>query len=76
MGGRLLLAQAVQRAENPDQVHGVDADHRAVAEQLTQDPQGPAVLRIFAITGLDDVIPQFASLDDALAAAPGGAELS
>ena len=29
---------------------------------------GAAVLRIFAITGLDDVIPHFASLDDALAA--------
>ena len=37
---------------------------------------GAAVLRIFAITGLDDVIAQSASLDDALAAASGGAESS
>ena len=37
---------------------------------------GAAVLRIFSVTGLDEVIPQFASLDDALAAAPGGAEPS
>jgi anti-anti-sigma regulatory factor len=29
---------------------------------------GAAVLRIFAITGLDSVIPHFASLEDALAA--------
>ncbi len=29
---------------------------------------GAAVLRIFAVTGLDDVIPHFASLEDALAA--------
>jgi anti-anti-sigma factor len=35
-----------------------------------------AVARIFAITGLDDVIAQSASLDDALAAASGGAESS
>lgn len=30
---------------------------------------GAAVLRIFAVTGLDRVIPNFASLDEALAAA-------
>jgi anti-sigma B factor antagonist len=35
---------------------------------------GAAVARIFAITGLDEVIPQFSSLDDALAAASGGSE--
>jgi anti-sigma B factor antagonist len=29
---------------------------------------GAAVLRIFAITGLDDVIPHFATLEEALAA--------
>jgi anti-sigma B factor antagonist len=37
---------------------------------------GTAVLRIFAVTGLDDVIPHFASLDDALAATSGGTESS
>jgi anti-sigma B factor antagonist len=35
---------------------------------------GAAVLRIFAITGLDDVIPHFASLQGALAATSGGTE--
>ena len=33
---------------------------------------GAAVLRIFAVTGLDDVIPHFASLEEALAATSGG----
>lgn len=32
---------------------------------------GAAVARIFAVTGLDAVIPHFASLDDALAATSG-----
>ena len=35
---------------------------------------GPAVLRIFAITGLEDVIPHFASLEEALAVTSRGAE--
>jgi anti-sigma B factor antagonist len=35
---------------------------------------GAAVLRIFAITGLDDVIPHFASLEEALAATSGSTE--
>ena len=35
---------------------------------------GAAVLRIFAITGLDNVIPHFASLEEALAATSRGAE--
>jgi anti-sigma B factor antagonist len=37
---------------------------------------GAAVLRIFAITGLDSVIPHFASLEEALAATPGSTESS
>jgi anti-sigma B factor antagonist len=35
---------------------------------------GPAVLRIFALTGLDRVIPHSASLEEALAAASRGPE--
>jgi len=35
---------------------------------------GAAVLRIFSVTGLDEVIPQFASLEEALAATSGGTE--
>ena len=37
---------------------------------------GAAVLRIFAITGLDSVIPHFASLEEALAATSGSTESS
>lgn len=37
---------------------------------------GAAVLRIFAITGLDSVIPHYASLEEALAATSGGTESS
>jgi anti-anti-sigma regulatory factor len=37
---------------------------------------GAAVLRIFAITGLDSVIPHFASLEEALAATPRSTESS
>ena len=37
---------------------------------------GVAVLRIFAITGLDSVIPHFANLEDALAATSRGTESS
>gem|GEM_PF-5684645 len=32
---RLLLCEAVQGTETPDQIHGVDADHGPVAEQVT-----------------------------------------
>jgi anti-sigma B factor antagonist len=37
---------------------------------------GAAVLRIFVITGLDRVIPHFASLEEALAATSGSTESS
>jgi hypothetical protein len=33
---------------------------------------GATVLRIFSITGLDDVIPNFPSLEEALAAGTAG----
>jgi anti-sigma B factor antagonist len=36
-------------------------------------PASAVVLRIFAITGLDQVIPNFADLDEALAPAPAAA---
>jgi anti-sigma B factor antagonist len=47
----------------------VGAHHRAQAEggEVLLVIAGAAVLRIFAITGLDRVIPSFASLDEALA---------
>jgi anti-sigma B factor antagonist len=50
----------------------VDAHKRALTEgaQLRLVISGANVRRVFAITGIDRVIPQFASLDEALAQAP------
>src|SRR5262245_8996303 len=39
----LLLGQAVQRAEPPYEVDGMDTDHLAVGEQLGQRAQGNTV---------------------------------
>ncbi|HEX5303560.1 MAG TPA: STAS domain-containing protein [Streptosporangiaceae bacterium] len=51
----------------------VAAHKRAQADgrQVLLVLPGAAVLRIFAITGMDQVVPSFASLDEALAAAAG-----
>jgi anti-sigma B factor antagonist len=53
----------------------VGARKRARAEggDLLLVTPGAGVLRIFAITGLDQVFPSFASLGEALAHIPGGA---
>jgi anti-sigma B factor antagonist len=50
----------------------VDAHKRALTEgaQLRLVISSANVRRVFAITGIDRVIPQFASLDEALAQAP------
>jgi anti-sigma B factor antagonist len=53
-------------------LHALTSAHkRAVAEggRLSLALGGPAVLRVFAITALDRVIPCFTSLDEALAVA-------
>ncbi len=56
-------------------LHALVAAHkRAVAAgggMLLVTP-GAGVLRIFAITGLDQVFPSYASLEEALAQIPGG----
>src|SRR5215471_3823866 len=41
--GRLLLGQAMQGAESPDQIDGVDAYDRTVLDQLRQDAQCEAI---------------------------------
>lgn len=56
-------------------IHALVSAHkqaRAERGQLLLVLTTPTVLRIFAITGLDDVIPHFGSLDEALAAASPG----
>jgi anti-sigma B factor antagonist len=60
-------------------LHALTSAHkRAVAEggQLSLALGGPAVLRLFAITALDRVIPCFTSLDEALAVAAPSAPAS
>jgi anti-sigma B factor antagonist len=44
---------------------------RAAGGEVLVVMTGAAVLRIFAITGLDRVFPHFASLEEALAQVPG-----
>jgi anti-anti-sigma factor len=54
----------------------VGAHNRALAEGgelRLVIPASAMVLRIFALTGLDQVIPNFADLDEALAPAPAAA---
>jgi anti-sigma B factor antagonist len=54
-------------------LHALVAAHRrarAEGGQLRLVISGDAVLRIFSITGMDQVIPNFASLDEALAQTP------
>jgi len=43
---RLLLGQAMERAEAQDEIHGVNAHDGAVLEQLAQDAKGHAIVRI------------------------------
>src|SRR6185437_11215823 len=43
---RLLLREAVQRAESPDQIDGVDADDFAIGEAAGDDVEGVAVVGI------------------------------
>jgi anti-anti-sigma factor len=45
---------------------------RAAGGQVLLATSGAAVPRIFALTGIDRVIPSFASLDEALAYTPAG----
>src|SRR5215510_2600750 len=42
----LLLCEAVQRAESPHQIDGVNADDGMIGEYLSQNAEGDAVLRI------------------------------
>ena len=54
-------------------LHTLIAAHkraRAEGREVLLVIPGTAVLRVFAITGMDQVIPNFASLDEALAQAP------
>jgi len=56
-------------------VHALAAAHQRALEedrQLLLAVSGPAVLRVLAITGIDQIIPRFATLDEAVGQAPSG----
>lgn len=55
-------------------IHALVLAHKRVSAQggeVRLVIAGPAVQRIFAVTGLDSVIPHFSSLEEALAATSG-----
>jgi anti-sigma B factor antagonist len=75
--GRLVVDMSRTQFCDTAGIHAlVEAHKRAGAGggEVRLVTTGPAVLRIFAITGLDNVIPYFASLDHALAAPSRGAD--
>lgn len=71
--GTFVVDMSQTRFCDSSGLHALVAAHRRA---LAEDGEvllvicSPAVLRIFAITGMDRVIPSFASLDEALAQAP------
>ena len=75
--GRLVVDMSRTQFCDTAGIHALVAAHKRAEADLSDMRlviTGAAVLRIFAITGLDSVIPRFASLDDALAASSRGAE--
>jgi anti-sigma B factor antagonist len=77
-GGNGTLVVDMSRTQFCDTagIHALVAAHRRAAAsggRLLLVTATIAVLRIFAITGLDQVIASFTSLDEALASAASGA---
>ena len=75
--GRLVIDMSRTQFCDTAGIHAlVGAHKRAGADrgEVRLVITSPAVLRIFAITGLDDVIPHFASLGDALTATSRSAD--
>jgi anti-sigma B factor antagonist len=77
--GRLVVDMSRTQFCDTAGIHALVAAHKraeAGRGELRLVITGAAVLRIFAITGLDSVIPHFASLEDALAATSRSTESS
>jgi anti-sigma B factor antagonist len=69
-GGTFVVDMSRTRFCDSAGLHAlVDAHKRALAEdgQVLLVASGPAVLRIFEITGVDRVLPRFAAVPEALA---------
>jgi anti-sigma B factor antagonist len=77
--GRLVVDMSRTQFCDTAGIHALVAAHKraeAGRGEVRLVITGAAVLRIFAITGLDSVIPHFASLEDALAATSRSTESS
>ena len=75
--GTLVVDMTQTRFCDSSGLHALVAAHksaRAEGREVLLVIPGAAVLRVFAITGMDQVIPNFASLDEALAEAAAGTE--
>ena len=73
--GRLVVDMSRTQFCDTAGIHALVGAHKraeAGRGEIRLVTTGAAVLRIFAITGLDSVIPHFASLEEALAATPRG----
>jgi anti-sigma B factor antagonist len=75
--GRLVVDMSRTQFCDTAGIHALVAAHKRAGAgrgEVRLVITGPAVLRIFAITGLDNVIPHFASLEDALTATSRSAD--
>ena len=73
--GTLVVDMTQTRFCDSSGLHALVAAHksaRAEGREVLLVIPGAAVLRVFAITGMDQVIPNFASLDEALAEVAAG----
>jgi anti-sigma B factor antagonist len=72
-GGTLVVDMTHTQFCDSSGLHTLIAAHKraqADGREVLLVLPSAAVLRVFAITGMDQMIPNFASLDEALAAAP------
>jgi anti-sigma B factor antagonist len=76
-GGTLVVDMTLTRFCDSSGLHALLAAHKrakACGGRLLVVAAAPAILRVFALTGVDCLIPRFSSLNDALADA--GRELA
>lgn len=73
--GRFVVDLTRTQCSDTAGLHALVAAHKRVRTEGGQVLPGTDVLRIFAITGLDQVIPHAASGEEALAQMPGAQAL-
>ena len=55
-GARLLLGDAVDRAEPGHEMRAGDADHSTVGKKISQDPKGHAIIRVVVSRNQNDAV--------------------